>query len=57
MGVKIKEMYAGESFGEKALLSKDSMRTTSILANMDTDCVILNKEDYINIIRKYDKRR
>lgn len=57
MGVKTKEMYAGEAFGEKALLNKDAVRSTTILTNVDTDFIIMSKEDYLNIVRKYDKRR
>ena len=57
MGVKIKEMDEGEGFGEKALVERDGKRTTSVVTNADCEFIVITKEDYLNIIRKYDKRR
>ena len=57
MGFKIKEMNEGEGFGEKALVEKDGKRTTSVITNVDCEFIVIMKDDYLNIIRKYDKRR
>eukprot|EP00330_Aristerostoma_sp_ATCC50986_P003102 CAMPEP_0114582464 /NCGR_PEP_ID=MMETSP0125-20121206/6441_1 /TAXON_ID=485358 ORGANISM="Aristerostoma sp., Strain ATCC 50986" /NCGR_SAMPLE_ID=MMETSP0125 /ASSEMBLY_ACC=CAM_ASM_000245 /LENGTH=81 /DNA_ID=CAMNT_0001775435 /DNA_START=515 /DNA_END=760 /DNA_ORIENTATION=- len=57
MGKKIKDMVQGEGFGEKALTSKDAVRTTSILTNEITEFLVLSKDDYLNTINKHDKSR
>lgn len=56
-GVKIKEMKEGEAFGEKALIEKNAKRTTSVITNTNCEFIVINKNDYINIINKYDRRR
>lgn len=56
MGQKISEMSEGEGFGEKALTEKSGKRSATILAITNCECIIISKDDYINIVRKYDKR-
>jgi len=57
MGVKVKEIKEGEGFGEKALLEKFSLRTASILTNVNCEFIVIMKDDYVNTISRFDSRR
>jgi len=51
---KIKELSAGDSFGELALISKQGTRTASIQALKDTYLGVISKDDYDKIfLRKH----
>jgi len=57
MGVKVKEIKEGEGFGEKALIEKFSLRTASILTNVNCEFIVIMKDDYVNTISRFDSRR
>ena len=50
-----KEYTTGESFGEKALTSKDAKRSASAFTKEDCEFIILMKEDYLKIVAKFNK--
>jgi CRP-like cAMP-binding protein len=54
LGDKINEMVEGESFGDKALLSKDAKRTASIVANVPLECLILMREDFLAMMGRFN---
>jgi len=56
-GIKIKEIKEGEGFGEKSLVEQFGKRSTSIITNTHCEFIVIMKNDYVNIIRRYDKRR
>lgn len=55
LGVKLKEMKEGEGFGEKALVEKAN-RSTSVVTNSNCEFIVIMKHDYMNIIKRFDKR-
>lgn len=55
LGVINKEVKEGEAFGERALTSKDSKRSASILTNTDCEFIVVMKKDYVNIMGRYNK--
>jgi len=57
MGTKVKEIFEGEGFGDKALVEKNSKRTASVLTNVNSEFIVILKDDYLNIINRFDKRK
>jgi len=57
LGVKIKDMKEGEGFGDKALVEESAKRTTSVVTNTFCEFIVIMKKDYLDIIKRYDKRR
>jgi len=50
-------MKEGEGFGEKALVEQFAKRSTTIITNTHCEFIVIMKNDYVNIIRRFDKRR
>ena len=57
MGSKVKEIKEGEGFGDKALVERNNKRTASVLTNVNSEFIVILKEDYLNIINRFDKRK
>lgn len=57
MGTKVKEITEGEGFGDKALVEKNGKRTASVLTNVNSEFIVILKDDYLNIISRFDKRK
>ncbi|XP_071961078.1 uncharacterized protein [Antedon mediterranea] len=45
-GVHIRELGAGKSFGELALVQADNVRSASILSDLSTDLIVVNRDLY-----------
>ena len=52
---KKKLLYAGQSFGELALLDPKNCRTCGILAHEDCDFALIHKADYQRYLSKFKK--
>ena len=57
MGVKVKDINEGEGFEEKALAEKSSKRGCSILTNETCEFIVVLKEDYNQIMSRFDQKR
>lgn len=57
MGTKVKDINEGEGFEEKALIEQNSKRGYSILTNMTCEFIVVLKEDYNQIMSRFDQKR
>lgn len=55
--MKVAEITKGQGFGEKALMNKTSTRTTSAITKTNCELIIIMKEDYLNIVHRFDVKR
>ena len=49
LGTKMKTLNVGDSFGDRALLQKNALRTGSAIAADDTEMMVLSQEDFRKI--------
>ena len=55
--IKIAELKEGQGFGEKALVDTSALRTASAFTKTNCELIVIMKEDYVNIISRFDVRR
>ena len=51
-GKCLKILNTGECLGEKSLLSNDSLRTASVIAEDKVICYVINKKEFDMILKK-----
>ena len=53
-GIVQHEIKRGEAFGETMLINSKAKRLTSVLANTICELIVITKNDYEEIVKKYD---
>lgn len=52
--VNVKRLYKGDSFGEPSINSVKKARSASVIANIDTKCLIIHHDLYFSILGSHE---